>query len=482
MVLSVLLALPLAFAQGQEGVPEFQSVHIVFAEEHASSLISSFGHIFVCLPEREVRSTSDLLGSTALNFGANLGPLGKGAWVGEYKLRPFHELARKNVRVEQRRLTFFELSLSTSELSQLREDLQGRLEESYSYDFLRHNCGHYILDWLKGPDRDRPSILYQTPREALAEILLLHPPVRIRQLRSDVDILEEYLRDCPAEVYSAVVSALDQSEKMYDLEDLVLRLLAVKVSESNAGQEEYAALQQVRISTLQSPTGLQVANELVSLQQDAWNQELAAWTEEPEGPSLAVGYFSNLDTGGAGTRFQIEAGLRDFSSSPASKQVLREVQFLAATIDLGAESTGADFTLASISTHRDITRLMKAPSNGASLGYAGLANQLGTKGLYAATWGGVSMKAGSSWFGGRVTVAADDLQDRGRLIVAPGFTFEHRLGPSVTSVEVHYSLRDGEGWFLNQDLILSDATSIQASILKSPLGENLLALTLQVRF
>lgn len=77
-----------AAAQGCVEVAPFKSVFLVFAEEQAESLVSGFGHIFVCLPNLPTSSVQDLLAAPAVNFGADTSRLGQGMWVGQYKLQP----------------------------------------------------------------------------------------------------------------------------------------------------------------------------------------------------------------------------------------------------------------------------------------------------------------------------------------------------------------------------------------------------------
>ncbi len=135
----------------------------MFAEEHSQSIVSSFGHIFVCLTNGEIQTSADLFNSTVLNFGANLSPLGEGLRVGRYKLQKFFDAVRQNVYFEHRGLTIYELQLSSAQIMSLAKDLDRRLGRKYPYDFIRHNCGHYIDDWLNGAREESVAMFYETP-------------------------------------------------------------------------------------------------------------------------------------------------------------------------------------------------------------------------------------------------------------------------------------------------------------------------------
>lgn len=466
----------------QEGVPPFQSVHIAFAEEHSASFVSGFGHLFVCLPEAEVKSTEDLLGSTAVNFGADTSPLGEGMWVGDYKLQSCHELVRKNTHFDQRRITFFELSLTPVELANLREDLERRMRKSYRYDFLRHNCAHYIWDWLEGPVYREVSLLYLTPREALGRILSHYPPCRIRVLRSDLEILELYLEGLPGEEQAEVVRALVDPDALHGIQDRVLRLLTIKVAESRARRGEYERFQEARAEILRAEEGAEDAKRVVAFQERVQEQVGLSWTEESEGPALSIGMIHHKDLGATGMRVHFEAGLRDSHTSPEPEHVLKEVKLLSSTLDAIEGNLKGDVILISLSTLRDATSLSRGASSGASAGYIGLPNSLGSSGLHLSTWAGFSAKLDQGWVGGRLSAVVDELEGKAGMLIYPGMTWDMKMADFVAHCEVNYDFCEGFGLLARQDLILSNSATLRASWVHSPFGEEVLMFGFQFRF
>lgn len=445
-------------------------------------MVSSFGHLFVCLPDSDVLVTSDFLGSAALNFGANVGPLGKGPWIGEYQILPFYDLVRKNRRLEKRNLTFFELSLSHDELLSLRIDLESRLGNEYPYDFRKLNCGYYLWDWLSGSGETKAEFLYLTPRQALERILERYPPIRVRQLRTNLALLEDYLLDFPASTHDLAGDAFTRHEALLELEDLVLRLLIINAAESSTDTQGYLFLQEVRTLTLQSNGGTEAAKHLVALQEAAWEEDLTSWQSAPQGPSASLGTFFRTDNDLSGIQIHLEAGLHNPQASSTSGNSLKEVKFISGIVQQSAKTTRGDFTLVSIDTQRAFTPLRHSTSNGGSLGYSGLPNSLGLEGLYASAWSGISFKHKDRWFGGRLTLSTSELQDRAKLSAAPGVTFRQKIGRSISVAKFDFNFSDGAGWLLEQNFLLAEALTLSLGWLKSPYGEQQLSLTTELRF
>ena len=471
--------------QGDPGADEplaFTSVHVVFAEEQSHGLISSFGHIFVCLPERDIDEVSDLLNSPALNFGADTSPLGKGIWVGEYKLQPGHELFRKNTRFDQRRLTVFELDIPDDRIRQLREDLGVRLDREYPYNFLLKNCGYFILDWLKGPQDQGAALLYLTPREALAEILSAFPPKVVRTIHSDLEVLQGRLLEPDSVDRHVLRAALSDATKLSEIEDLETRLLAIKVAESTAQRDEFLALQHLRADTLANPGGQEAARSIIARYSSLEEGFAPHWSIEAEGPAMAISMPYYLDDGVYGLRISGELGLRDKFTQPQPSHVLREATLLRLTLEEKSDSVLADVILASFSTSRDAQGLLGGASNGASLGYATLPNPLGTSGLYFSTWGGLSMHTSSGWLGARINLAAEELHDQPKANIAAGLTWDLLLPKSVTHCEALLGLQGELGFELRHDLILSSHTSLRIDWIHPPDNQDVLSIGIQLRY
>ena len=473
-----ILASHLPDAEG--GLHDFASVHIVFVEEHSHDFVSGFGHLFVCLPDREVEEVDDLLGSTALNFGADISPLGKGVWVGEYKLQPTHALVRQNAFFEQRRMTVFELAVPQSDLGPLKADLEDRLSKEYPYDFVRHNCGHYIWDWLNGPGEDPAAAFYLTPREALDRILEEYPPRRIRTVRSEVEILEDRIARTPGVDYADIRSALSDVRSIGKIEDLGTRLLTIKVAESRATKDDYAFLQELRAESLAEQGGAEAAREIIEWRSELSAQDDATWPGEGEGPSVSAMVVGSPDD--QGFRLSVEAGLRDTFTKPVPMHVLKDTHFLRATVEERGGALDSELTLISLATLRDARDLLGGPSSGVSAGYTDLQNPLGTSGLYASTWGGLSIQTSAGWLGGRLSLTADEIHDQVDLSVAAGMTWDLILHDHSLHAEIHQGA-DGLGGRLRHDALLSGSLSLRTEWTHSPdEEEDVVSVGLQFRF
>lgn len=451
-------------------------------EEHSTSLVSSFGHIFVCLPGNKIQTTSDFLGSNALNFGANTGPLGKGPWIGEYQILPFHDMVRKNRSFQGRALTIFELEVSPSELQTLREDLAARLTEDFPYDFRRLNCGHYLWEWLSGEGTVDAEFLYLTPREALEKIFTEHPPIRVRILRTDQALLEDYLSSFSSSTQSLASEVFETPQALLEISDLVLRLLLIKVAESTADSEDFRLLQSIRKMTLESNGGKEAAKRLVDIQERAWREELSEWQSSPQGPAFSMGSFIQIGSREAGIKVNLEAGLHGFQESSSSRHSTKEVRFLAGVLQQSESATRADFTLISLNNLRAFGPLRRSASNGFNLGYSGLPNSLGLEDLFVSAWTGVSFNQPGRWLGGRITLAASDIADRNKILAIPGILFRQEVGNSTFSTRLDYRVNEGPGWLLKQSLRLTDSSTLNFEWIESPLNEGQLSIAVELRF
>jgi hypothetical protein len=463
------------------GLHDFKSVHIVFVEEHSSDFASGFGHLFVCLPERPIEEFEDLLGATALNFGADISPLGKGVWIGEYKLQATHALVRQNAFFEQRRMTVFELTIPENKLAPLKTDLVDRLSKEYPYDFIRHNCGHYIWDWLNGPNEDPVAAFYLTPREALGRILEEYPPLHIRTVLSDVEILEDYIAQNSGADSTVIRDALVDVNAIAKIENLGTRLLAIKVAESRANKDEFAFLQKLRAETLSKDGGAEAATDIIEWQSGLSAQNDASWPKEGERPSVSATAIGSPDDGSHGFRFSVEAGLRDSFTEPVPSNVLREIHFLKGTIEERKDSLDIEFILISLATLRDAGGLLGGPSSGISAGYTGLQNPLGVSGLFATTWGGLAIRTDSGWLGGRLSLTADELDSQVDFSAAAGLTWDVVLPDHSLHAEIHYG-EGGLGGLIRHDALLSRSLSLRTELNYFSGGESLASIGLQFRF
>ena len=465
----------------QAEVPVFESVYLAFSEEHSQSLVSGFGHLFVCLPTREVSNVDDLLGSTALNFGADTSRLGKGMWVGEYKLQTCHQLIRKNTRFDQRTLTFFKLEVSSSELAKLRSDLQVRLTQSYPYDFFRHNCAHYLSQWLESDAPTSVALLYRTPREALTSILQSRPPLEVWTLRSDIEILEDYIGAKDEELYQDVRNAINYPRQLSEIDDLEARLLAIQVAESRSGPDDYAFLQQLRKETLTQQGGPEAARRTIARKNDLTLEDRGDWKVNGEGPHVSVGAVFRDDYQQAGARFSLAAGLRDNFTHPVARNGLRDVKFLGVTVDAFEDETDFGVVLASVSNTRDYGGLLQGTSSGFSVGYTELPNHIGYSGAYVDTWAGLSTQVQGSWVGARIGLVGDELFTDPRLTALGGLTWDASFHSHETHVELNVFDAGRAGWALKYSYPLSLTYSVGADWTRSPTEADILSIALRIR-
>ena len=430
---------------GGGDLPSFDRVHVVFAEEHRQSLISGFGHLFVVLVDGEVSSIDDLLAGWTLNFGADTSPLGDGLWTGEYHLDLAHALIRQYTRLEMRSLTAFELDLDERCIQLLRDDLKARLDRKFPYDFIRHNCGHYLLDWLNGPDTDSPPVLYQTPRESLALILESHPARAVRYRASALELLEGALASAGASSWQAVKDAIEGRKRLRDLEDTWLGLLALPVTEAFTDREGVQAARSDIRELLARPDGraasMQVQRHIQQVNQVPPLERL----EEQEGPSVGVMSVFDAERGEISHRFIWQAGLRTLHTRPVSIGAAREISFLRAEVGLwkGRERVSVDWL--GVDSLRSRRSLVSRPSNGFSVASKALEDPLGRRGLSLSSWTGLGFADGLTWYGARLTLAADDLLDDPGAFAAPGVYLARMTSEGSFQCRADYAIGRGLG-------------------------------------
>lgn len=375
---------------------------------------------------------------------------------------------RKNTHFDQRRLTFFELPYTEPELKHLREDLCSRLAHTYSYDFFRHNCGHYIAEWLLANNNASSSILYFTPREALATITCQRPPLRCFTIPSDLETLEQALSHADERTVYQVRRGLNTPSVLREINDPVLQLLAIRVAESRSTFAEYSALESLQADILSSPGGPEAAQQ--SLQQEQTCRRRTC----PTGFKVAVagaGGHSGGHAADTGLRLSAEAGLRDFGTPPRATRTLRDIRFLAADVEMYSHQVHSDLVLASVSVVRDLRRIGGGLSSGFSLGRSDLPDPLAISGLYASTWLGASSRFEFGWLGIRAVAILDDLGRTPDLGVALGLTFDTLCdtgafnGEEVTDVPGH-----GLGLLLRQRQSCTRTSSLVADATCDPDG------------
>lgn len=473
-----LLAAPFAFPQ--EGLPLFDSVHIAFAEEHSSAIVSGFGHVFVCLPPGPVESASDLLHAPAVNFGADTSPLGKGMWIGEFKIQSTHQLLRRNTQFEDRTVTFLEIKTTADQRSDLKQRLKKLLDGEYPYDFARLNCGHYILEWLGISDRSWARHLYLTPREAINRILDSYPPVAKRSFLSGTALLSEYVhrsiengnrsRVRPEDIQSAIDN------------DLVARMLWLRIQLHRDSSLGHHTARESLSTLLATPDGADAAIRLVRFEESLFQPTTPIWNQGGEGPAARFGLTRQSGSRSYGGVIQFEAGLRDWFSQPRAEHVLRTTQFLSARIMEVDGSTSADLLLARLETERDFNHLDRRLSSGLEFGYSGIPREGGLEGAYASAWGGVSLALENCWIGARITTSAIELQDHASLQVGPSISVHHVQGSLMTSGIASWNSYSLFGWTAATSLVLADGVSIEVRATSPAEGRSRVEAGVQIRF
>lgn len=456
------------------------SIFLVFVEEHSSAFVSSFGHLYACLPDHEVNTVHDLLYSDALNFGADTSPLGRGMWVGEFKVQPCHELVRSSARFEGRAVYFYELDLNSEEVLLRKSRLTELLAGTFPYDFVRRNCGSYISSWLV---RGSGVRFYETPRQSLTFILASLGARRVFYLPSDLEVLRSVLAESRSVDQGLVRRCLRDPDSIEELGDPLLQLALLSVAEVSVAPDEFQAIQAQRERLLSSELGKEAARKLIARRQsmeDSLGQDWLGWSE---GPALILGSTSQGLNGAANMRVTAEAGYRDWWSSPRHRSVLRDIHFLRLGLDIGSGSDdNASAVLLSMYTLRDILGLRSGVSSGFSLGYQGRQDYLGRCGAYVDSWLGIGARVGASWGALGVSLVADELQQSPRLRAIP--TLGIYIFESSTAVRLGaaYSQSEGISLELEASLGVTSQVSMQLELQSREGVEPVLFLGLQTRF
>ena len=304
----------------------------------------------------------------------------------------------------------------------------------------------------------------------------------MRRLRTDLSLLEDYLSDIPASAQALASDTLYEPQGLLQIDDLVLRLLLIKVAESTADSESYQSLQSIRRITLDSIGGKEAATRIVDIQENAWREELPAWKPSPQGPAISIGTLYEPKGSKTGIQVHIEAGLHDLQESSSSQVSLKEVRFFSGVLQQLDGITKGDFTLVSLDNLRAFTPVRRAASNGINLGYSGLPNSLGLEGLFASAWSGLSFKQPGRWTGGRLTLAASDIGDQTQILAVPGIFVRQEFGHSTFTAKLDYRFSEGSGWNIQQSMHLTEAATFNIGWLESPTKDRQLFVTLELRF
>jgi hypothetical protein len=358
---------------------------------------------------------------------------------------------------------------------------KGRLSREFPYEFLRRNCGHYIWDWLNGPEEDPATYIYLTPREALAKILSQYPPRRIRTIRSDLEILKTHIAKTPGTNWSDLRMAFADIRSLENIKDLRTRLLAIKVARSRADMHDYAFLQELQAESLAEAGGPEAARDVVEWQSMLNAQTAGPWPKEREGPAISAMATGYPDDDSQGFRITVEAGLRDAFTEPVPEHVLKVTQLLKGSVEGQGDSLKTEFILLSLATQRDSRSLLGGSSSGLSVGYTDLDNPLGASGLFASTWGGLSTQIDAGWLGIRLSLMADEIHDPIDLSAAAGLTWDLILADHAIHAELHQGSTD-LGARLRHDALLSDSLTIRTEWTHSPDNLDVVPTGLQFRF
>ena len=460
------------------GLPHFDRVYLVFAEEHSHDFISGFGHVYVVLGLGESEAPESLLLRPAVNFGADISPLGKGPFVGRYEIRDCHELVRKNQAFDQRRLFFAELSIPEGEIEILRESLSNRLDKDFTYDFLRRNCGHYLADWLCGSDT--AEAFYQTPRESFAKILRRHPPARMLSIAANVEILERALRDKDDETRRKVKAALREPATIPDIGDPLLELIAIDIASSRANRLEYELLVARRADLLSAADAKSVAKSKseVSRMAAADKKFIVA---ENEGPAFALSVISR--EGKLGFSLEAEAGLRDLLTAPRPEHILRETTFLRIKNTVVGNIQDTSATLAAISTIRDFSSALGGGSSGANLGYHDRVDTHGEQGVHVSAWSGIYTRRSNLWYGFATSVLANDLESKACLIFSPLLDFLYS-GENGWLARLRVSMPDLDEFChsVSAERMISEQLLVRFTADRNPRGETTFSLSTTFRW
>jgi hypothetical protein len=457
-------------------------VYICFAEEHASDLVSGFGHVFVCLAERPVTSMGELLTSPAVNFSADTSPLGEGAWIGRYRVAACHELLRTNAFFQQRTVYFIRLRLSEGDRDRLADELQNRLGKPYPYRFLTQNCGALLSDWILsscGKAADIPSArLYFTPRESIERIVESVGADGFRIYRSSALRVHERAQALGPIAIDEARAAVRDISMSASVSDPLLRLEVIRLNESRANRAEFEELQQLRRETTKGSEGERVAAEF-SRRDYGEVRPISDWVRSEEGPSVCVGMVWDSALS-AGLTLGIEAGLRDKSTAPANPDVRRTVRFLALDLDAYESTMRSHVTIVSMEVDRDFGGVLGSGSSGFEFGYIDQTNLLGTEGLYLSSVAGISMRAEDSRLGVAFVARIDDIHSDARFRLLPSLN----ASTHFRSLNLEYTACSALGEIGHRLDIASSVLVGRASLVweRSPDGPSRVEISLRRRF
>lgn len=425
----------------------------------------------MCLTNGEIQTSADLFNSTVLNFGANLSPLGEGLRVGRYKLQKFFDAVRQNVYFENRGLTIYELQLSSAQIMSLAKDLDRRLGRKYPYDFIRHNCGHYIDDWLNGAREESVAMFYETPRQSLASILSSHTAVKIRHLKAQSELLEEYIISHAPAQRGLVEDALDDAAMAVLIDDIALRFLTLKTAESVASPGEFKLIQAIRKDSLQQEFSPRDLENIIDIQNEAWINVIEMPVDRAEHSLFSIGLSSASPGSGVSSYIKYNMGLNQIADCDFKSSSIHSREILGIEVSHEQQNTLASVTFISFDAYRDYSNILGLLSSGGSLGYYGMPSTLGSNGLSASFWLGLSQRFDSFWLGARATLSAASIQDDLAARVLPGLFAGYQFGDSTTWFEINSDTAGELGWSLSENLQIADGVNVELSVLK-PMLEN----------
>jgi len=295
----------------------------------------------------------------------------------------------------------------------------------YPYDFVRRNCGYYLVDLLQAARPFpllSPSDLYLTPRQATRSILDAFGTNGGLAVASPGWLAERTLEAEPsAETRSALVKLGGSLSGVYACEDARLKLLFLRMWESRASAEDYPKVMAAKEAHLATVAGKAAAQELQRAESVSFGDPREVWPADREGPDFGIGYFVGVSPkSGAGVSIRAGLGLRGSQTSPVPSNLLREVRFLGLDLDWVDGKCRGEATLAEIGTIRDFNGLMGAGSSGARVFYNERCVGLDTRGLGVDVWSGLATRSPQvGWIGGKAHLVVDRLEGRSRAQFAP---------------------------------------------------------------
>lgn len=440
-------------------VPDFNYVYAVFAEESADRVVSGFGHIFVCVSDKQINEYQDLLSATAINFGAH-----ESIWEGRYSLVPCHEILRKNISLEQRRVTFFELDIPRGKYALLKEDLIRRLKQVHRYDFIRNNCGSLLADWLLFDHPPAPRGVYLTPRRALEKILSQYPPLSRVTVPTGIDLISHRLQTTNSCEIDAVRNALEHPEALPEIRDPVLRLLTLPTARLLSQSAKDSQTIDRELGRLLSRSDSEtISRAAVAIRRNKQDQLSAApWPKNNEGLKIEAGLLRSNKSRQMNPYLALSSGVRDFSTSPVKQDEANLTEILAAQGYASPEG----FRLSSI-TAVEIDRayrtrsVLKKTSYLVKVGYSRAHQAYRVDGLNALGAWGPSWKLKRLWVSAQAGIIAGQLEGGTPGADICGRLRALHLSQSWTgSISYTHNLDVIDGLHLNAQISLSESVSI----------------------